>query len=112
MIQVNLFRTDAPLAVSATGFSPQVPALNLGPRTLSVALLISSVSSANISCQLEGSNDGVNFFPLGTATVVTANGVYPFKETDVAYAFYHLKYTVTGGSFTATPTWLVYGERI
>lgn len=112
MKQIQLLTTQTAIPITVTVATPSLEVSGLNPLTVCAVVVGSAASSANISAQLEGSLDGANWAAVGSPTVITANGSYALKDSDAAFAHYRINYTVTGGTLTATTTWLVYGNSI
>lgn len=107
-VQINSLESD--LAVSATGAASAVKVSAVGPTSVAVQVSVSAESSADYTGQLQGSLDGTNFFNVGSSQTIDANGEFGFSDTSVAWAYYRVLFTRTGGSFTAAIRTFVYGE--
>jgi hypothetical protein len=95
----GVFNSERNWTVSITGLT--AGAGNVTPSFLSRGFVIGSWSltgfTSTISVQLTGSNDGTNFFNLGTA--VTAAGVYTLTGVTNLVPIYY-QFAVTTGTGT------------
>lgn len=67
----------------------------MGPHSIAVQVTLSSVQGNSTTGQLQGSLDGVNFFDLGSAINITADGVQSVYAEPVYYKYYRMKYLTT-----------------
>lgn len=67
----------------------------MGPHSIAVQVTLSSVQGNSTTGQLQGSLDGVNFFNLGSAINITANGVQSVYAEPVYYKYYRMSYLTT-----------------
>ena len=110
-IQIN--QTNAAVTVDGAKSGASVDVSSVGPLTIAVQLVLSSASTpGSITATLQGSLDGTNFFDVGSAVNLTANGVVKLSATSVEYKHYRVTYARSSGSIVSTEQVMVYGDRI
>lgn len=112
VVQCNVAQA-AITADAATKNGDAIKVSTMGPLTVAAQLAISAFSTAvSGTVQLQGSLDGTNFFNVGSAVSVAANGQLVAVDTAPAYIWYRIQAARASGSFVATPTFVVYGETV
>lgn len=80
---------------------------------IAYSVVASSASSpTGTAIQLQGSLDDTNFFDIGSAVNVTADGAYSVASSALAYRYYRLSYSRSSGSYIATTSILLKGEEV
>lgn len=97
MTNPNGFALDTASQAAAEG--PKV-AVTGNAKAFSIVLVTTKISGTIAgTVAWQGSNDGVNFVTIGSATnLVDATGNYTYKEVDKGYAYYRALITQTGTS--------------
>lgn len=81
-----------------------------GGDTLTYMVVASAASSpTGTNIQIQGSLNNVDWSNIGSATSVTGNGTFFQSASALAFRYYRLSYTRSGGSYVATTSVLLKG---
>lgn len=93
VIQYN--QDEASQQVNDDAFGPALDVGGMGPDSIAIQVTLSSVQGNSTTGQLQGSIDGTNYFDLGSAINIAADGVQSIYAEPVYYKFYRMKYLTT-----------------
>lgn len=110
-VQINQVLEGIEVDSAVDGDSIQVA--HVGPLTVAVQLSVSSSNNpTNAAAQLEGSLDGINFFPVGSPISVAGDGELCVTDKDVAFVHYRVSFAIDTGSFEVVQRFVVYGVTV
>lgn len=92
-------------ALTVAGNTASVGPMDFVPTEHSVEV-VTTGAPATATVQLEGSLDGVNFFPVGTAQAMAAGGLFSVTGVPLRYAQVSLTALTGGTSPTVTCSYL------